>query len=183
MSVSVKYKGNVIAEMEDSGTKTLKTSGTYCEGDITIEHTATAAEPVEERVKRWDITVTSGVPSSGAILTLMTDDWLKANRTNANLKVVVAPKFTSTATTNQQFFFYNGNTPYLTLNGTSNYSYMMMSGSAGVLGRWRTRSLAMGVEDIGDIDITSAGALRVVAYGAYTMAVGDFTVTAWIDGE
>lgn len=39
MSVTVKYKGNTLAELSESGTKTLKTSGKYCEGDITVENT------------------------------------------------------------------------------------------------------------------------------------------------
>lgn len=185
MSVSVKYKGNVITEMEESGTKTLKTGGMYCEDDITIEHTVTVvetpAEPVAERVKRWDITVASGKPASGTILTLLTDEWLKANRTNAGLRVTVAPKGTLDTTTGQQFFFYNGNSPYLTVNGTSYYSVSAFAYNNGVSLRNRNRSLSMAVNDIGDIDITTSGALRVVAYGTYTMAVGDFTVTAWID--
>lgn len=36
MATTVSYKGNEIANFE-SGTKTLKTSGKYCEGDITIQ--------------------------------------------------------------------------------------------------------------------------------------------------
>ena len=40
--VSIKYKGNVIAEMSESGTKTLETSGTYCEGDIEVEYSQPA---------------------------------------------------------------------------------------------------------------------------------------------
>lgn len=38
MSVNIKYKNNSIATMSDTGTKTLKTSGKYCEGDIVIEN-------------------------------------------------------------------------------------------------------------------------------------------------
>ena len=37
--VTIKYKGNQIASMTDSGTKTLKTSGTYCEDDIVVIYT------------------------------------------------------------------------------------------------------------------------------------------------
>ena len=39
MSVTVKYKGNAIAELTENGTKTLKTSGKYCEADIVVENT------------------------------------------------------------------------------------------------------------------------------------------------
>ena len=39
MSVNIKYKNNIIAEMTDTGTKTLKTAGKYCEADIIVENT------------------------------------------------------------------------------------------------------------------------------------------------
>ena len=36
--VTLTYKGSTIAEMNDTGTKTLKTSGKYCEGDIGVSY-------------------------------------------------------------------------------------------------------------------------------------------------
>lgn len=42
MSVTVKYKGNTIAELTENGTKTLKTSGKYCEADIIVKNTKDA---------------------------------------------------------------------------------------------------------------------------------------------
>lgn len=36
--VTINYKGSKIAELSASGTKTLKTSGTYCEGDISVSY-------------------------------------------------------------------------------------------------------------------------------------------------
>ena len=36
--VTLTYKGSTIAEMSDSGSKTLKTSGKYCEGDIGVSY-------------------------------------------------------------------------------------------------------------------------------------------------
>lgn len=39
MSVSIKYKGSEIAALTATGTKTLKTAGKYCEGDITVQNT------------------------------------------------------------------------------------------------------------------------------------------------
>lgn len=37
--VTLTYKGNTIAEMSDTGTKTLKTAGKYCDGDICVSYT------------------------------------------------------------------------------------------------------------------------------------------------
>lgn len=36
MDITILYKGSVISTMQTSGTKTLETSGKYCEGDITV---------------------------------------------------------------------------------------------------------------------------------------------------
>lgn len=38
-AVEISYKGNTIASMDDSGTKTLLTSGSYCEDNITVSYT------------------------------------------------------------------------------------------------------------------------------------------------
>ena len=34
----INYKGQPIVELSESGTKTLKTAGKYCEDDITVEY-------------------------------------------------------------------------------------------------------------------------------------------------
>lgn len=39
----INYKGNPIVEMTESGTKTLKTAGRYCEDDITVEYAKPAS--------------------------------------------------------------------------------------------------------------------------------------------
>ena len=36
--LTIKFKGQPIVEMTQSGTKTLKTAGKYCEGDISVEY-------------------------------------------------------------------------------------------------------------------------------------------------
>ena len=36
--LTVRYKGNPIVEMTESGTKTLKTAGKYCDADISVEY-------------------------------------------------------------------------------------------------------------------------------------------------
>lgn len=47
MSVNIKYKNNSIATMSDTGTKTLKTSGKYCEADIIVENTKDGGGGIE----------------------------------------------------------------------------------------------------------------------------------------
>ena len=38
--VEISYRGNVIASLSASGTKTLQTSGKYCDDDITVDYTS-----------------------------------------------------------------------------------------------------------------------------------------------
>nr|DAI32355.1 MAG TPA: leucine rich repeat protein [Caudoviricetes sp.] len=64
MSVNIKYKNNSIAELTDTGTKTLKTAGKYCEADIIVENTKDgggAKEPYIEETYNSDGQLTSAV--------------------------------------------------------------------------------------------------------------------------
>ena len=40
--LTIKFKGQPIAELSESGTKTLKTAGKYCDADIIVEYTKPA---------------------------------------------------------------------------------------------------------------------------------------------
>ncbi len=51
MSVNIKYKNNSIAELTDTGTKTLKTAGKYCEADIIVENTKDGGGATEPYVE------------------------------------------------------------------------------------------------------------------------------------
>lgn len=50
MSVNVKYKNNSITELADTGTKTLKTAGKYCEADIVVENTKDAGATITDGI-------------------------------------------------------------------------------------------------------------------------------------
>ena len=43
--VDIKYKGNSIATIQGTGSKTLKTEGKYCEGDIVVDYTKEGITP------------------------------------------------------------------------------------------------------------------------------------------
>ena len=40
--LTIKFKGQPIVEMTETGTKTLKTAGKYCEDDISVEYSKPA---------------------------------------------------------------------------------------------------------------------------------------------
>lgn len=47
MSATIKYKGNTIASITTDSSKTLKTSGKYCEGDVIVEYNKPAGGNAE----------------------------------------------------------------------------------------------------------------------------------------
>ena len=60
MSVNIKYKNNSIATLAETGTKTLKTSGKYCEADIIVENTKDGGG-VGNKVETFSITPAENV--------------------------------------------------------------------------------------------------------------------------
>ncbi len=50
--VTLTYKGSTIAEMSNSGSKTLKTSGKYCEGDIGVSYVKPEGGTSDELAKK-----------------------------------------------------------------------------------------------------------------------------------
>lgn len=73
--VTVKYKGNTIAEMSEEGTKTLKTSGKYCEDDITVSYVPpTPSAPPAKEVKSKVFTFTSATAVAQENVTIVSGD-------------------------------------------------------------------------------------------------------------
>ena len=83
--VTVKYKGNTIAEMSAAGTKTLNTSGAYCEGDIEVSYAPNA--PTVPNVRTYEITLEK---ASGWVLLTTLDADVLEHINDASLVVSLA---------------------------------------------------------------------------------------------
>ena len=87
--VEIKYKDAVIATLDETGTKTLKTSAKYCEDDISVSYTKSAA-PVETNYRHYEYDNPAAVSGSGNYITVVSgDDTLKRVRSLDTLLVVV----------------------------------------------------------------------------------------------
>ena len=181
--VTVKYKGNTIAEMDDSGTKTLKTSGKYCEGDISV--TYAVKETGLENVRRWDVTIGAVADTETTAYFFTWDEWLGANRDNPNLCIAILPKFTIKKDTSKEGVsgIYLASNMAIMQNGSgvnqkSLSAYVNKDGV--IVPRMRTPQLAGWGENIGDICVTPSGALYAMVANSYPLAQGDYVVIAWI---
>ena len=86
--VEIKYKGALIAALDASGTKTLKTSGKYCESDIAVSYTKPAV-PAETNHRRYVYDNPAAVSGSGNYITVVSgDETLKRVRSLDTLLVV-----------------------------------------------------------------------------------------------
>ena len=56
--LTIKFKGQPIVEMTESGTKTLKTAGKYCEGDISVEY----AKPTGGNAEMFSSSASGWIP-------------------------------------------------------------------------------------------------------------------------
>lgn len=79
--VAIKYKDSVIAEMNESGVKTLNTSGCYCEGDVIVDY--------KPNSKTYEVTLSKA--SGWVLLTTLDSDVLEHINDatfSANLQIV-----------------------------------------------------------------------------------------------
>jgi hypothetical protein len=65
--VNISYKGESIASMDASGSKTLNTQGKYCEGDITVQYTA-PEKPTQSKSVTPTESAQTVTPDSGKVL-------------------------------------------------------------------------------------------------------------------
>ena len=86
--VEIKYKDAVIATLNETGTKTLKTAGKYCEDDIAVSYTKSAV-PAETNHQHYEYDNPAAVSGEGNYITVVSgDETLKRVRSLDTLLVV-----------------------------------------------------------------------------------------------
>lgn len=95
--VSIFYKDSVSSEMDGAGSKTVKTAGLYCEGDIVVAYTP--------RIRTYEITLPK---SSGWVLLTALDEDVLAHIDDDNFIA------TLTNTSPYEYEWYAGETYFVT---------------------------------------------------------------------
>lgn len=116
--VSIAYKGSVIAEMDADGSKTLKTSGCYCDGDIVVEYTSPPIPADRQHSKAWFVSVPTAVARK--YTTLVTGDADVAAHCADGTAVAVVLKLTN-ATSSGLYTVITRNTPDGAPTGNTTY--------------------------------------------------------------
>ena len=175
--VSIAYKGSVIAEMDEAGSKTLGTGGCYCEGDVTVSYTPRT----DDTYRHWDVTV-SGTVSSNQV-TILKDDWLKQHRSDTNLAVAVIPKFVLPYTSgngNQGIYLCTNSNIVTDSNSVLYKSISAYVHSGGTIAARARKYGLTNANDMGDLYIATDGTLKAVAYGNFPFIAGEYCVFAFL---
>lgn len=94
-AVEISYKGNTIASMDDSGAKTLLTSGSYCEDNITVSYTASGGGGGS-----YTVDITLGRPaSSSSFVSCLIYEWDGSYTPGQQIGEITSPTGSTTVTT------------------------------------------------------------------------------------
>ena len=177
--VEIKYKGASIATMNETGTKTLKTSAKYCEDDITVSYTKSAV-PAETNHRHYEYNNPAAVSGSGNYITAVSgDETLKRVRSLDTLLVVC--RMTGTVSCVKSCLGTNELNTYPILNLINNRQSVMRYNAEG---RVSENNTVYAVDDdtnitagSGRIYITPEGDLRIYGNTAsYPIPAGEIIV-------
>ena len=167
--VTLTYKGSIIAEMSDTGTKTLKTAGKYCEGDIGVSYVKPSSSGTSDELAKKLITGEGNITELPSDITSIRD---YAFHTCPLATFTVLP---NGITDIGKYAFYD-NTPNITslpnsLKNIGEYAfYQVVRGSVG--DSLRALSLPDGLLTIGDFAFANNKYLQLTSIPSSVTSIG-----------
>ena len=176
MSATIKYKGNTIATLNSDETKTLLTSGRYCEADIVVENVQDGGTPTYS-IKKWTVTVGEDHNKQFRILT---DPWIAENMNNAKLKIIIQRIGNPTITVPSCVSSFAGNEAIGTNgNGVVFYGHSLAITNSGFDNTSQRNPINGNAGGYGFISVLQ-GDLYWSASSNYPVRAGDYAISAWL---
>lgn len=176
MSATIKYKGNTIATLNSDETKTLLTSGRYCEADIVIENVQDGGTSADS-MKKWTVTV--GEVQEKPFL-LLTDTWITENMNNEKLKITIQRIGNPTITENSLVSSFAGNKAIGTNgSGVVFYGHSLAITNSGFSNTSQRNPINGNAGGYGFISVLDGG-LYWSGSSNYPVRAGDYAVSAWL---
>ena len=185
--VSIKYKGTAIAELNDSGTKSIKTSGKYCEDNITVEYVKPQAEsgggssePINCKILTFE--VTSKISGKWGDKLIPADADIAAHRSDDTFGVAWnCLTAVSAAISTRGGIYTNAPMAWNSADGSSIiYGYYIRTGSNGAGANARLTNLpTVKTTAAGCIFVDTDGSISFYASSSYPILPGTYQVVVW----
>lgn len=178
MSATIKYKGNTIATLNSDETKTLLTSGRYCEADIVVENVQDGGTSADS-MKKWTVTVGK---SQNKPFLLLTDPWLAENKDNEKLKIIIQRIGNPTITEPSLVSSFAGNKAIGTnSSGDVFYGHSLAITNSAFSNTSQRNPINGTAGGYGFINVWDGGGLYWSGSSNYPVRAGDYAVSAWLD--
>lgn len=180
--VNITYNGSAIAVMNESGTKTLKTGGKYCQKDIVVEYTKPeSGGGGATNLKMFMHNVTTKV--SGAWATFVSADADIAAHLNDSSFGVAWNCLTAPAAqiSTRSGIYTNAPISWEMSDGSkSNHGYYMRTSSSGVGACAKLQNLpTVKTTTPGACYVATDGSIAVYASSSYPLQVGTYQLIVW----
>lgn len=180
-NLTIKYGDTILSEDSGTITKTLKTSGKYCEKNFTVSMTGAENDPTTVSHKRF--TYHADSKFSGKWVDMVGADEDIANHLNDDT-FTVAYKFLGNPTpeySTRGGFYCNLPFSYTdTANTTPNYGYCMRTNGSGIgATQSLTNKMTVKTTAVGACYVAPDGAISFFASSTYPINIGAYEIMVW----
>ena len=165
--VNISYKGESIASMDESGSKTLNTQGKYCEDNITVQYTD-PEKPTQTKSVKTSESAQTVPPDSGNVLSSVSVGAITSNYVGTGVTRKAAATYTPT-TTDQTIAASQYLTGAQTVKGDANLVAANIKEGVSIFGVQGSHS--GGITPSGTISITENGTKDVTNYASASVNV------------
>lgn len=178
--INITYNGSAIAAMNESGTKTLKTGGKYCQNDIVVEYVKPMSGGATN-LKMFIYTIAANVSGKWQILVEANAD-IAEHLNDSSFGVAWNCLTAPSAQTSTRSGIYTNAPMSLEMSDGSkvNYGYYTRTNSSAVGACAKLQNLpTVRTTVTGACYVATDGSISVYASSSYPLRVGTYQVVVW----